>query len=172
MTTQLPTIEGPWSGRLVVSPRPRGGDWLDDEMAAWHAAGIGTVVSLLTKGEEEEMELTREAAAAQAQGMRFLSLPIEDRSVPASRAETSALVAEISRALARGDNVVIHCRGGFGRAPLIAASVLSTVGISPDLAFKRIGAVRHSIVPETDQQREWVRAFAAEAAPVSPVSAR
>jgi protein-tyrosine phosphatase len=172
MKVQLPTVEGPWPGRLVVSPRPRGGDWLDDEMAAWHAAGIGTIVSLLTKEEEEEMDLTGEAAAAEAQGMRFLSLPIEDRSVPTSLAKTNALIGDVSSALARGEGVVIHCRGGLGRAPLIASCLLATAGVSPDLAFKRIGAVRRSAVPETDEQREWVKAFAVDAAPVSPISAR
>jgi hypothetical protein len=40
-------VPGPWRGRLGIVPRPRGGDWLSDEMRAWLETGIDAVVSLL-----------------------------------------------------------------------------------------------------------------------------
>jgi hypothetical protein len=48
--------------RLALMPRPRGGEWLPQEVAAWHAAGIGTVVSLLERHEVAELELAAEPA--------------------------------------------------------------------------------------------------------------
>jgi hypothetical protein len=39
--------EAALAGRLAIVPRPRAGDWLDDEIAAWRAEGIDLVVSLL-----------------------------------------------------------------------------------------------------------------------------
>ena len=33
--------------RIAILARPRGGDWLPDEIAAWKNAGISMVVSLL-----------------------------------------------------------------------------------------------------------------------------
>src|SRR6266478_3602266 len=47
MYTQPFWIEGKWPGRLAVSPRQRGGDWLEDEMKFWQRSGISLVVSLL-----------------------------------------------------------------------------------------------------------------------------
>lgn len=40
-------IPGPWRGRLSIVARPRGGDWLDDEVSAWRRAGIGIVPETL-----------------------------------------------------------------------------------------------------------------------------
>jgi hypothetical protein len=28
-------INTPWPGRLAIVPRPRGGDWLEEEVGAW-----------------------------------------------------------------------------------------------------------------------------------------
>jgi hypothetical protein len=44
-------------GQLCILPRPRAGDWLEDEILAWQAAGIDTVVSLLERGETQELGL-------------------------------------------------------------------------------------------------------------------
>jgi len=48
MGTELYWVGGPWPGKLALASRPRGGDWVEDEMADWRRAGIDTVLSLLT----------------------------------------------------------------------------------------------------------------------------
>ena len=172
MNAQLSTIDGPWPGKIVVLPRPRGGDWLEDEVGAWRSAGVGTVVSLLTRDEEDELDLAAEARIVQQQGMQFLSFPIRDYSVPPSRPEAAEFLAKVAGSLNQGSNVIIHCRGGLGRAPLMAACLLATVGVPPDVAFQKISVVRRSTVPETDEQRQWVMDFASQTVPVSPVPSR
>jgi hypothetical protein len=57
MRTELYRIEGPWPGRLAIVPRPRGGDWLEDEIASWRRGGIDMVVSTLTEQESVELDL-------------------------------------------------------------------------------------------------------------------
>ncbi len=32
--TTLYWVRGPWPGKLALAARPRGGEWLDDEIAA------------------------------------------------------------------------------------------------------------------------------------------
>ena len=71
-------IEGPWPGRLAIIPRPRGGEWLEDEALTWKAQGFDVVVSLLTKDEIAEFDLASEADLVRAQGMLFSELPIPD----------------------------------------------------------------------------------------------
>ena len=63
MRTDIVWIRGPRKGRLGIASRPRGGDWLDDEVAAWREAGVDCVVSALTPAEETELALTEEPAA-------------------------------------------------------------------------------------------------------------
>ena len=81
MWTKLNWVEGPWQGRLALAARPRGGEWLEDEMEIWRRAGIDTVFSLLTPEEEQDLDLAKEAATVRALGMKFLSFPIPDRQV-------------------------------------------------------------------------------------------
>ena len=77
-------IRGPWKGRLAIVARPRGGDWLEDEVEAWRAAGLDVVVSLLEQDEAHELGLEDEAKACAARGLKFIEFPITDRGVPAS----------------------------------------------------------------------------------------
>jgi protein-tyrosine phosphatase len=166
---QLPAVEGPWPGQLVVVSRPRGGDWLEDEIESWRSQGVSTVVSLLTKAEERDLELSAESTIVQELGMEFLSYPIPDYSVPASRADIAALVSKLRVKLGHGDKIVVHCRGGLGRSPLIGACLLASAGVPPETAFRRIGRVRGSTVPETGEQRQWVIDFAANLALTFPI---
>ena len=61
MKTHFYWIDGPWPGHLGILPRPRGGDWLDEEMRSWKDAGADVVVSLLMPGESIEFDLEQEA---------------------------------------------------------------------------------------------------------------
>jgi len=69
-------IPGRWPGRLAIVPRPRGGEWLEDEIASLHDAGIDALVSLLEPAEEAHLGLEDEASAATAAGLVFGSFPI------------------------------------------------------------------------------------------------
>lgn len=75
---ELYRLDGPWRGKLAMAARPRGGDWLRDDMASWKRAGIDTVLSLLTPDEETDLGLREEAGEAKTQGMEFTSFPIPD----------------------------------------------------------------------------------------------
>jgi len=163
MFTDLFWVEGPWHGRMAISPRPRGGEWLDDEMKGWRRAGIDLVVSLLEPAEAEDLGLDEERKYCDANGMEFYTLPIVDRSVPDPDAEAEAarLLAALDEALNRGRNVVIHCRQGIGRAGLIASTLLVETGVSPSEAIERVSVARHAPVPETAEQRAWIESFAA-----------
>jgi protein-tyrosine phosphatase len=161
MRTELHWVDGPWSGKLALASRPRGGDWLEEEMAAWRRAGIDTVLSLLTPEEEQDLDLKREAQEAKARGMKFDSLPIRDCQVPNSESELSAALDRLDADLTAGKNVVVHCRQGIGRTGLVAACLLVTKGLTPKAAVKTLSAARGTPVPETDEQRRWIDHYAA-----------
>ena len=158
--TELYWIEGPWRGKLAILPRPRGGDWLEDEVRGWRAAGVDVVVSLLTSDEVADLDLAQEGGLCEAHGIDFRPFPIVDRSVPASRKATLEFVTKLAKLLTEGKSVAVHCRQGIGRSALLAACLLVAAGEEPETAFQHLSAARGCAVPETEEQQEWVKACA------------
>ena len=149
-------IPGPWHGRLAIIARPRGGDWLEDEMAAWRRSGINLVVSLLEEDEAAQLGLVDERQAAEGQEIGFASFPIPDRGVPSSAEKAIGLIGVIAAVLKAGKNVAVHCRQGIGRSGLIAAGVLMSSGLRAEEALETVSSARGLSVPETLEQRRWI----------------
>ena len=162
MRAEVYWIPGPWPGRLGIVPRPRGGDWLEDDVRAWRAAGVDMVVSLLTPDEVSELELEDEEARCREEGLRFRSLPIPDRGLPSSWDPVAELVGALRRALESDEGVGVHCRQGIGRSALVVASVLVSSGAGPADAFRIIESARGRPVPDTGGQLDWVERFASD----------
>jgi protein-tyrosine phosphatase len=167
MNPKLYWIKGPGPGKLAISARPRGGDWLEDEISGWRKAGVDAVVSLLTPQENGDLQLDAESSLAQSRGLRFLSFPVEDRGVPSSWDDASLAVENVNEMLRQGRNVAIHCRQGIGRSGMIAAALLIKEGSTPGQALKLISEVRGLSVPETPEQLEWVKKFSEREAPTT-----
>ncbi len=162
MRTELYRIEGPWPERFAITPRPRGGDWLEDEVSNWREAGLDVVVSLLTQDEVAEFNLDKEEALCQSYGIRFISFPVPDRGTPGSGEEFPSLVRGLLCVLNEGKSVAVHCRQGVGRSALLAACLLVASGGKTENAFRQISGARGCVVPDTEDQKEWVKAFAME----------
>ena len=139
-----------------IMPRPRGGDWLEEEICSLRSSGVGVIVPLLEREEITELDLKEEEALCAANGIEYLSFPIRDRGVPLSSRDTVSLVRTLIGLLSEGKNLVIHCRQGVGRSALIAALILIMRGVDTGAAFARIASVRGCSVPDTPEQREWV----------------
>ncbi len=160
MRKDLYWLHGPWPGKVALAARPRGGDWLRDDLANWKRLGVDRVLSLLTPEEERDMDLRDEAAEARGQGLEFASLPIPDREVPKSDSKLAEALDDANRALSGGKNVVVHCRQGIGRSGLVAACLLVKKGMSPGAAVELVAAARGVSVPETREQRDWIDHYA------------
>jgi protein-tyrosine phosphatase len=139
--------------------RPRGDEWLRDEIQGWVNSGIDLVVSLLTSQEISELGLVDEPIIAGELGIQFINHPIPDYDVPVSSTDFHRLVHELSELLSSAKSIGIHCRQGIGRSSLLAASLLSYFSVSVDEAFRQIRAARRTSVPDTTEQRQWVTKF-------------
>jgi hypothetical protein len=82
MRAQLYSIQGLPTGQVSIMARPRGGDWLLDEITALRWADVDILVSLLTPDEVRELDLEEEAACCRHQEVIYLSFPFRDRSTP------------------------------------------------------------------------------------------
>jgi predicted protein tyrosine phosphatase len=169
MRTQVDWIDVPIAGRLAIIRHPRAGDWLDEEISGWRAAGVDIVVSLLEQEEVRELDICREADLCREQGIEFLSFPIPDRAVPAALRAAMALSQSLAAQIGQGKAVAVHCRAGIGRSSLIAACILVCLRFDADEAFEKISQARGVRVPDTPEQREWVMAFRDAVATASPI---
>lgn len=151
--------------RLAIVARPRGRDWLSDDIDLLKKAGIDILVSTLTLAETDELGLMAEENCCRQFGTEFVSFPIEDRSVPTSLSEFEKLLNFLGESLATGKGVAIHCRAGIGRSSLVVASLLIRNGLSANAAFLAIEKARGSPVPDTPDQRRWVEGFSLKSSP-------
>lgn len=145
------------NGNLGICPRPRGNDWLEDEMKHFKNSGVDILVSTLQFSEEYELELLKESQFCESLGIDYQPYPIEDRDLPDSRKRFYEFTKALSLELSEGMNVMIHCRQGIGRSSLLAAGVLRHLWKEPvsDI-FSFIGTFRGREVPDTKEQVRWL----------------
>ena len=143
-------------GKLAVAARPRGNDWLEDDLHKWQVLGVTQVVSLLQDDEALQIGLEQEQKLCNQLGLKFRSFPIPDRGVPVDTEAFADLVGQLHDDVQQGQRIVIHCRQGIGRSGLLAASVLLSFEMPLNEALERITIARGVQVPETEQQRLWL----------------
>jgi protein-tyrosine phosphatase len=139
-------ITGAWARDLGVDL---------DAIVAW---GAKALVTLIEPHEFDLLGIPRLGDEARRRGLDWLHLPIRDVSTPGCAFEAAwpDHSANLRKRLAAGESVVVHCRGGLGRAGMIAARLLAESGVDPDAAMARVRAVRPGAI-ETPAQEEWVR---------------
>lgn len=143
---QLSSISGPWDRDLELDL---------DAIAAWDAA---MVVTLVEQFELETLQVVDLGSRIRDRHMEWIHLPIVDVSVPDDTFEKAwSTSGECVRSLLRsGSKVLVHCRGGMGRAGTIAARLMVELGIDPQDAIDGVRAVRPGAI-ETRAQEEHVR---------------
>ena len=124
--------------------------------------GARVLVSLLRPSEYALLGIEDLADRAAAHQLEFRKYPITDAGVPSSVAWAAKLVQEILERVRSGDTVVVHCRGGLGRAGLVAACCLTAVGYDAERAIATVRDVRSPSAIETRGQEQFIAEVAAE----------
>ncbi len=134
-----------------------------DRIAAWNAA---VVITLVEAHELDALGITDLGEEVRRRHMGWHHLPIRDYGVPGAAFEAAwpAQSARLRTLLACGGRVLVHCKGGLGRAGTVAARLLVEGGMAPGAAVAAVRAVRPGAI-ETAQQEAWVRAGQATALP-------
>jgi protein-tyrosine phosphatase len=118
------------------------------------------LVTLIEKFEMHRMSIPTLIESTKRAGMRSIWFPIPDVSTPRSPDAPVPVVRDVLDHLGRGDTVVVHCMGGFGRAGTITACVLVARGVDPARAIEVVRAARPGAI-ETPSQVDFVGLFAA-----------
>jgi ADP-ribosyl-[dinitrogen reductase] hydrolase len=127
-----------------------------DSITAWNAAAVVTLL------EDHELDALNIAGLGQEVRRRHMERhhwPIEDAGVPSPVFESTweANSARVRSLLQTGANVLVHCKGGRGRAGMVTARLLTEIGIPPEEAIRRVRTAREGAI-ETSQQEKWVKA--------------
>jgi len=152
-------INGDRPPHLAIVLRPRGEDWLEDEMRRMRANRIETVVSMLEPDEAGFLGLANEKSVAERVGLSFLNYPIPDTQVPADVPRFREFVREVANRLTEGEHIGVHCRGCIGRATILSACALIRLGWRPSDALAAIEKARGMAVPDTPEQATWIMEF-------------
>ncbi len=128
---------------------------LDIEVGIIRDWGAVVVVSLIETSEFELLDVLDLPSVVEEHGMHWAHLPIVDVSVPNQRFEARWAVAgaELRTVLRRGGRVLLHCRGGLGRAGMIAARLLVELGSDPDAAIHAVRRARPGAIETPEQER-------------------
>ena len=127
-----------------------------DHLVATYETGL--LVCLLEDHELRSLKIPTLIEDA-AKRMAVRRLPIPDGGVLPHTGPVLETVIAIERAARAGTNVVIHCRGGLGRAGTIGGCYLKHIGRNDDEVFSALRKRHPTSCPETSDQRAFVRAF-------------
>jgi protein-tyrosine phosphatase len=140
-------------GLLAGSALP-GGRWVNSsdslraDLAALHDRGVRVLVSLL----EVSDALPR---SCRQLGIRWISHPIENFSIPADARAFDRLVDEALASIARREPVCFHCFAGVGRTGLALCCTMGRLrGFDGEAAIRAVRSMRDAL--ETDEQERFV----------------
>jgi ADP-ribosyl-[dinitrogen reductase] hydrolase len=159
----VPGIAGTIGLTLCPGKKDWAGGWnrdLDTDLVAIRDWGAEIVVTLIENREFLLLDVADLPDATARQGMKWVHLPIRDVSVPDDCFEVQwrTAGAELRSVLRRGGSVLVHCRGGLGRAGTIAARLLVELGMAPEAAIKAVRNARSPQAIETRDQEAHVLA--------------
>jgi ADP-ribosylglycohydrolase len=150
--------------RLLAGRYPGGKTPKDTErrVQSLLAAGFDAFIDLTEPDELPPYDLYLPGSAL------YVRKPIPDHGVPRAAEHMAEIQSELDGALARGRRVYVHCRAGIGRTGTVIACHLIEQGMTPDAALIRLNelwqgndrAATWPDVPETEEQRDYILAWA------------
>ncbi len=137
------------------------GEWardLDADLDAICDWGAHVVVTLIEKQEFHLLRVGELPDGIARRGMTWHHMPIRDVSIPDATFEErwETIGKELCDRLRVGERVLVHCRGGLGRAGTVAARLLVELGMEPDEAITAVRQTRPGAI-QTLEQEAYVR---------------
>jgi protein-tyrosine phosphatase len=167
---QIAELATPKGGRIGVTfcpgkcgPSLFGHMWkrdLDADLDLIERWGARVVLTLVEPFELEALQVAHLGNKVRSRGMRWLHLPIVDVSVPSAAFERQwrEELPELLATLEQGSRVLVHCKGGLGRAGMVAAFLLIELGERPEAAIRKVRDVRRGAI-ETPAQERYVATY-------------
>lgn len=123
-----------------------------DVVCAW---GPALVLTLVEDFEFARLGVPTFRTAVLERSLEWRHLPIPDAGVPDASFEGAwrSVGEEVRAALRRGGRVLLHCRAGLGRTGMLAARILTELGMEPKAAIRAVRAARPGTIETAAQER-------------------
>jgi ADP-ribosyl-[dinitrogen reductase] hydrolase len=133
------------------------GAWARDLKLDLTAIKDWGAIALLTLVEDWELKKLRVehlGTVARQLGLKWFHLPIVDGRIPEEKFENEWEVTgpKLTNLLSAGRDIVVHCKGGQGRAGTIAARLLVEMGVAPREAMARVRKSREGAIEKAQER--------------------
>ena len=169
---EIATVEiAPGYGRIGLTlcpgkqqPGAATGAWARDlalDLDAIERWGAAAVLTLIDQREMEQLGVPTLRAEVEARYMDWRHLPLKDGGVPGVDDVGPWWATShyhLLPLLRDGFNVLVHCKGGLGRAGMMAADLMVQLGIDADRAMQLVRAARPGAIENPAQELRVVRA--------------
>ena len=128
---------------------------LDLDLDVVQRWGATAVISLITDQEIDYLKVRGLPKAVQERHMEWWHLPIPDIHPPGAEFEDGWKTAgeAIRNRLRMGFDVLVHCKGGLGRAGTVAARLLVELGENSEDAIRKVRSARPCAIETYEQER-------------------
>jgi ADP-ribosyl-[dinitrogen reductase] hydrolase len=161
--TPLPNTYWVVPGRVLAGEYPAAPDRAESRMrlARLIDAGVGCFLDLTQPHELPPYDADLPLA------IEYLRKPIADHGIPEGAQQMVEILACLRQALSARRMVYVHCRAGIGRTGTVVGCLLVERGLAGKAALAELnrlwqGSARSAqwpVVPETDEQSEYVRSW-------------
>ena len=164
---QISKLAGPNGSVLGLTNCPgrndrslRGKKWDRNLLADFKAIedwNTDALISLNQSGEFAALGVPEFEKQARTQAFKWYHLPIFDFGVPGPEFNTAWDLHgnDILKTVTNGGRLVIHCAFGLGRSGTLAAKILTTFGVSPEIAIKQVRNARPGAI-ESQIQEQYI----------------
>jgi ADP-ribosyl-[dinitrogen reductase] hydrolase len=134
---------------------------LENDLQCLIDLGATTIVPLVTDEELPLIGIPDLFDRARGMGLEVRRFPFHDGGIPSDLEETLTFIDELEARFHRGERLVVHCRGGLGRAGTIGACLRLRMGMDsePDGAIASIRELRNPRAIETAGQEAFIERF-------------
>lgn len=128
---------------------------LDADLDSILSRGASAILSLNEETEILDLGVPGLGTSVTRRHMRWYHLPIRDMSAPGAAFEGRWAKAgrEVRARLRHGSDILVHCKGGLGRAGTVAARLQVELGCDPDTAIGCVRAARPGAIETPGQER-------------------
>ncbi|KAI8910126.1 protein-tyrosine phosphatase-like protein [Gorgonomyces haynaldii] len=150
-------LDGPMNGKASISRS------LEQDFNHIASFGVKVVICMLNNSELKYLgvEWKQYVAQCEKHKIQVLRLPLTDGAAPASVLDMESIFLELEKKQLTQETVLCHCRGGIGRAGLVACCFLIRNGYFTD-AWDAIDYVRRRRSPkaiETRKQEDFIQKY-------------